>query len=1025
MLAVALYSAMVLGAAGDGAADRVLGQFDFTHHAPNLVDARGMFGPNAVAIDASTTPNRIYVADAENNRVLGWNDASSFNNAAPADLVIGQPDFISSDCGSTSATSLCDPEGVVVDQSGNLYVADAGSNRVIEYANPFAACANTFPCVGGPANLVFGQGGSFTSAGCDSDTGGTDSTSVDLCAPTGIAVDNSGNLYVADSGNNRVLEFNTPLASGVTAAKVFGQNGDFTANSCDFDTDNSVATAVDLCEPTGVAVNGSSNLYVTDSANSRVLEFNDPLGASATAAAVFGQGGSFTSNDCDFDTFADGSTDIDLCGPIGVALDGSGNLYVADDGNSRVLEFNTPLSNATADTVFGTCGDFTASSCAGISANSLTAPAGVAVDASDNLYVSDRSDNRVLRYDRPLTTDTTADAVLGQFDFTHQAENLTDAQGLYGPESVAIDTSVTPNRVYVSDSDNNRVLGWRDAASFSNAAPADLVIGQPDFLSYLCNGINGAASASTLCEPEGVAVDGAGNLYIADTDNQRVLEYANPFTACGNTFPCIGGAANLVLGQGSSFTSNMCDFDTGGGFSDPASAIDLCYPSGVAVDGGGNLYVADSSNSRVVEYNSPLTIGAAASKVFGQGGSFTSKKCDFDAASPFSPPSAADLCYPTGVAVDGLANLYVADINNQRVLEYNTPLNASSGESGAGDATADTVFGQGGSFTSKKCNLGGRSASSLCGPTAVAADNAGNVYIEDGENNRVLEYNTPLTSGTTAAGVFGTCGSFTTFECTGVSANSLTSPTGVAADAAGNLYVVDSGNNRVLEYDQPVAAPSPTVSATPTPTPTSTGAFTPTATVTATATSTATATNTPTATASGPTPTATATPTATSTATTTTTPTATAGSPSPTATATPTTTPTATATNTPTTTATATPTPTPILGSVTISPGLLSFGSKTAVGRTSKPATVTIKNTGSKKTRIAVNITMESVSPSLFVIKSQCRRTLAPGKSCKASVMFKPLDTAQHTGSLMIFDNATGSPQLVRLSGTGKPARKK
>jgi hypothetical protein len=345
-----------------------------------------------------------------------------------------------------------------------------------------------------------------------------------------------------------------------------------------------------------------------------------------------------------------------------------------------------------------------------------------------------------------------------------------------------------------------------------------------------------------------------------------------------------------------------------------------------------------------------------------------------------------------------LGNLYVADINNQRVLEYNTPLNASSGESGAGDATADTVFGQGGSFTSKKCNLGGRSANSLCGPTAVAADNAGNVYIEDGTNSRVLEYNTPLASGTTAEQVFGTCGGFTSSECTGVSASSLTSPSGVAADAAGNLYVVDSGDNRVLEYDQPLAGPTPTVSPTPTFTPTSTGVVTPTATATPTTTTTATATNTPTATG---------------------------GSPTSTATATPTTTPTATATNTSTATASATPTPTPIPVKLSISPGAISFGSKTAVGRTSKPRAVTIKNSSKKGSGLNVTVAMETASPSVFVIKSSCAKALAPGKSCKASVTFKPIDTMPQTGSLKIFDNASGSPQIVGLSGTGKTARKK
>ena len=94
--------------------------------------------------------------------MLGWRDAESFSNGAPADLVIGQPDFLSSDCAVTSNLSLCIPAGVAVDTSGNLYVADTGNSRVLEYTNPFAACAGVFPCVGGAANLVFGQGGDFT-----------------------------------------------------------------------------------------------------------------------------------------------------------------------------------------------------------------------------------------------------------------------------------------------------------------------------------------------------------------------------------------------------------------------------------------------------------------------------------------------------------------------------------------------------------------------------------------------------------------------------------------------------------------------------------------------------------------------------------------------------------------------------------------------------------------------------------------------------------------------------------------------
>jgi len=189
--------------------------------------------------------------------VLGWRNAESFSNGAAADLVIGQRDFISSGCRAIGAGSLCRPAGVAVDDAGNLYVADENNNRVLEYANPFVACGCTFPCLGSPATKVFGQGGSFTSNTCDSDTIDGTSTANDLCDPTGVAVDASGNLYVADEINNRILEYKTPLTTDVAADRVFGQGGDFTSNLCDFDTPDGSSTAIDLCGPTGVAVDSA------------------------------------------------------------------------------------------------------------------------------------------------------------------------------------------------------------------------------------------------------------------------------------------------------------------------------------------------------------------------------------------------------------------------------------------------------------------------------------------------------------------------------------------------------------------------------------------------------------------------------------------------------------------------------------------------------------------------------------------------------------------------------------------------
>src|SRR5208283_658082 len=150
-----------------------------------------------------------------------------------------------------------------------------------------------------------------------------------------------------------------------------------------------------------------------------------------------------------------------------------------------------------------------------------------------------------------------------------------DAGGLYLPQAVALDRSVRPNRIYVADTQNSRVLGWANAVSFANGAAANLVIGQPDFFSSSPN--NGGASARSLNQPMGVAVDSKGNLYVADTANSRVLEYDRPFTS--NT------TADRVFGQ-SGFTTGACNLGT----SSRPTGYTLCHPGRVALDPAGRLY---------------------------------------------------------------------------------------------------------------------------------------------------------------------------------------------------------------------------------------------------------------------------------------------------------------------------------------------------------------------------------------------------------------------------------------------------
>ena len=395
----------------------------------------------------------------------------------------------------------------------------------------------------------------------------------------------------------------------------------------------------------------------------------------------------------------------------------------------------------------------------------------------------------------------TADRVLGQPKFTSHGANFSAAGGLSRPRGVAIDLSVTPNRVFVADTNNSRVLAWADASSFTNGEPAALVIGQPNFTSFGCN--TGGIGSATLCKPQGVAVDAVGNLYVADSANNRVLEYDSPFT--------LDTTADRVFGQGGSFTSAACN--TGG----QVTASTLCSPRGVAIDTSGNLYVADTTNNRVLEYTSPLSSGEAANVVFGQKGSFSSAQCNVGGT-----PSANTLCGPNAVATDSAGNVYIADTRNNRVLEYNAPLIA--------DETAHLVFGQFGSFITGGCNQRGVvNRFTLCGPSGVVIDGSGDAFIADSTNNRVLEYDMPLSTGVRATRVFGQNKSFTSITCNsgGVSAASLCTPRSVGIDGSRNVYAADTANNRVLEYDNPLAVPTPTPTATPTATPTPTPTPTP------------------------------------------------------------------------------------------------------------------------------------------------------------------------------------------------------
>ena len=162
------------------------------------------------------------------------------------------------------------------------------------------------------------------------------------------------------------------------------------------------------------------------------------------------------------------------------------------------------------------------------SANGLSLPADVAVDGDGNVYVTDAGNNRAVRYAPGVAA---ASAVLGQTDFSQNTGNRVSSSSLGGPRDMVVDYSRPDFPIYVADTENNRVVFWRSSIRYRNGEPADGVIGQADFESAAANPDTGRAqtpTATSLRSPRGLGISPNGDLWVADTDNNRVLRFRQP-----------------------------------------------------------------------------------------------------------------------------------------------------------------------------------------------------------------------------------------------------------------------------------------------------------------------------------------------------------------------------------------------------------------------------------------------------------------------------------------------------------------
>jgi uncharacterized protein (TIGR03437 family) len=600
-------------------------------------------GAEGVAVDAA---GNVYIADALDHRIRKVSPAGLITTVAGN----GHPGFQGDDGPALNAL-LNSPYGVAADAAGNLYIADLGNGRVRRISTdgvirtvaggspnrPGTDGGNALAAKLSPRNValapdgtlyisdfaghrvyrVTGDGRIAVAAGTGVPGVGAADEPVSIAplnAPAGLAVDAAGALYVADSGNHRVRRVERGRVTTVAGGEPPWST---------------------LSAPAGVAVDAAGNLYIADSGNRRLAR-RTPAGALTTLAG-FGE-----------------------LAPRDVALDRSGALVAA--AGTRVVRVSAAgqIAPLAGDGTFGFRGDGGPA----LEAH-LYFPAAVAADAAGNLYIADQRNQRV----RQVGSDGRIRTVLAQ---------------LSAPSGVALDAM---GRLWVADPDAHRVRLMAPGGAVETVAGT----GAGGF-----QGDGGPASSAQLFAPAGVALDRAGNAYIADSLNHRVRQIAPD------------GRIRTVAGRG------VRGYGGDGG---PASEAQMDTPRAVAVDAEGNLYVAEYANHcvrRVTPAGRIETVAGTGRRGYsGDGG----------------PAAAADLNHPLGVALDGAGNLFIADSDNHRIRLV-TP-----------DGIISTIAGSG--KPGWAGDGGAAAAAELYSPMGLAAGANGEIFVADFWNHRVRKL-TPL-----------------------------------------------------------------------------------------------------------------------------------------------------------------------------------------------------------------------------------------------------------------------------------------
>lgn len=686
--------------------------------------------PLGVAVDKN---NNIFIVDNNNNRIR----KIAFDSGMITTVAGNGSSGDTGDGGLATLATMNEPQNVEVNKDGDLYISDIGNHRIRKVT-----------ASSGQMSTVAGTGtGGFSGEGMLA-------TAAQLMSPNNVSLDDGGNFYICDSGNNRIRL--VTIATGMITTIV--GNG-----SAGFSGDNGQALAASLNGPASTAIDPLGNLFLSDRGNQRIRRVD---GASKVITTVAGNGTAGYNGD--------GIAGIQarLNGPTGLAFDPSGRLILADRDNSRVRRL-TPLSGedslapAVVITAPTTGGTFAAT----------TSPIdlqGTVADASPILQVRWSND----RGGRGQTTGTNS-WVASAIPLLAGLNRITVvAYDIFGNAGQAVlEVTLTPTSVIVTAVGNGTFGSGGESVAAAEAElslPGDVDVG-PNGVLYIADtghhriwkvgadglvapfagngllgssGDDGPAVNATFNMPCGVAVDDSGAVYISDTFNHRIRKVN------------LDGTIVTVAGTGES---------TFGGDNGAAVLAHLNLPLGIDVDTSGNIYFADANNHRIRKINISdgkiSTIAGNGQVGFGGEG---------------AAATSALLNFPTGVAVDLTGIVYIADLENERIRRVFT------------DGKISTVVGTG--VAGFSGDDGQATAARLNQPYLLRTDASGNVFIADSINHRVRKF-TPANGIITTVAGNGVAGS--TGDGGPPKSAQLRLPSGIGIDQAGGVFIADYGNDRV------------------------------------------------------------------------------------------------------------------------------------------------------------------------------------------------------------------------------------